>query len=84
MKAKKISLAAIVFACVWVGALLLAKAVVPVVLDGRAIGLSVPEIIASGAFFVVACTPVYRSIWLDKQLGIAASDDEEQTEAAVE
>ncbi len=71
MKAKNISLWAIVIAMVWVGLLFLAKAFVPVFFTGKTLGLSMTEIIASGAFFVVACSPVYRSIWLDKKFGIS-------------
>ena len=70
MKAKDLSLFAIAFALVWVAALTLAKAIAPVLADGRALGLTMPEIVTSGVFFVVACSPVYRSIWLDKKLGI--------------
>ena len=34
------------------------------------------SIIISGVFFVVACSPLYRSIWLDKKLGISADKTE--------
>lgn len=77
MKAKDISLWAIVIAIVWVAALFLAKAFVPVIFDGKTLGLSMTEIIASGAFFVVACSPVYRSIWLDKKFGISSDSSAE-------
>lgn len=70
MQAKGVSLFAIILAVGWVALFFIAKAVTPVCLDGRELGVSVTEIIASGAFFVIACTPVYRSIWLDKKLGI--------------
>jgi len=86
MKAKNISLWAIVAAIAWVAVLVLAKAFAPVVTDGRQLGLSVMEIITSGAFFVVACSPVYRSIWLDKKLGIKTAETNaagtENTESA--
>lgn len=75
MKAKGLSLFAIVLAIVWVGVLFLAKGFVPVFVPGRQFGLSMQEIITSGAFFVVACSPVYRSIWLDKKLGIKAESE---------
>ena len=70
MKAKDVSLWAIVVAIVWVMLLFLAKGLVPVFFAGKSFGLDAKEIIASGAFFVVACSPVYRSIWLDKKLGL--------------
>lgn len=70
MKAKDISLWAIVIAIVWVGLLFLAKGFIPVFMDGKTFGLNAEEIILSGAFFVVSCSPVYRSIWLDKKLGV--------------
>ena len=76
MKAKTVSLLAIVFAIVWVAVLFLVKGLVPVFFDGKAFGLEVKDIIISGVFFVVACSPVYRSIWLDKKLGISQSDVE--------
>ena len=71
MKAKDVSLAAIVLAVVWVAILFLVKGFVPVIWAGKAFGLEAKEIIISGAFFVVACSPVYRSIWLDKKLGLS-------------
>lgn len=76
MKAKTVSLLAIVLAIVWVAVLFLVKGLVPVFFDGKAFGLEVKDIIISGVFFVVACSPVYRSIWLDKKLGISQSDVE--------
>lgn len=74
MKAKDVSLWAIVLAIVWVAVLFLVKGFVPVILNGRAFGLDAKEIIISGVFFVVACSPVYRSIWLDKKLGISSGN----------
>lgn len=68
MKAKSVSLWVIVLAGVWVAALSLVRAVFPA-MTGAELGLGVPEIIATGGFFVVIFTPVYRSIWLDKKLG---------------
>ncbi len=70
MKAKDISLLAIVVAIVWVALLFAAKGLIPVFFAGKTFGLDAKEIIASGAFFVIACSPVYRSIWLDKRLGL--------------
>lgn len=70
MKAKDVSLWAIVVAIVWVILLFLTKGLIPVFFAGKTFGLDAKEIIASGAFFVVACSPVYRSIWLDKKLGL--------------
>lgn len=86
MKAKDVSLFAIVLAIVWVAVLFLVKGFVPVIWSGKAFGLEAKEIIISGVFFVVACSPVYRSIWLDKKLGIKADDAEsaEKSEAAHE
>ncbi|WP_296333956.1 hypothetical protein [uncultured Treponema sp.] len=75
MKAKNVSLWAIVIAIVWVGVLFLAKGFVPVIWSGKSFGLAACEIIVSGIFFVVACSPVYRSIWLDKKLGIRAEEE---------
>ncbi len=74
MKAKTVSLLAIVLAIVWVAVLFLLKGFVPVLFSGKSLGLDAKEIIISGVFFVVACSPVYRSIWLDKKLGISQSD----------
>ena len=71
MKAKDVSLSAIVLAVVWVAILFLVKGFVPVIWTGKAFGLEAKEIIISGAFFVVACSPVYRSIWMDKKLGLS-------------
>lgn len=68
MKAKSVSLWIIILSGVWVASLTLAKAMFPAV-TGSELGLGVPEIIATGVFFVIIFTPVYRSIWLDKQLG---------------
>ena len=68
MKAKSVSLWVIILSGVWVAVLALAKAMFPAV-TGAELGLGVPEIIATGVFFVIIFTPVYRSIWLDKQLG---------------
>ena len=82
MKAKDVSLWAIIIAIVWVGLLFLVKGFVPVFADGKVFGLDAKEIIISGTFFVVACSPVYRSIWLDKKLGI--SEKKESTEPAKE
>lgn len=78
MKAKDISLWAIVIAIVWVAFLFLAKAFIPVIWDEKCLGLDAAEIIGSGVFFVVACSPVYRSIWLDKKLGL--SDEKKKSE----
>ena len=71
MKAKDVSLFAIVLAIVWVAVLFLVKGFVPVIWSGKAFGLEAKEIIISGVFFVAACSPVYRSIWLDKKLGLS-------------
>ena len=68
MRAKSVSLWVIILSGVWVAVLALAKAMFPAV-TGSELGLGVPEIIATGVFFVIIFTPVYRSIWLDKQLG---------------
>lgn len=68
MKAKSVSLWVIILSGVWVAVLALAKGMFPAV-TGSELGLGVPEIIATGVFFVIIFTPVYRSIWLDKQLG---------------
>lgn len=68
MKAKSVSLWVIILSGVWVAVLALAKAMFPAV-TGSELGLGVPEIIATGVFFVIIFTPVYRSIWLDKKLG---------------
>lgn len=74
MKAKKISLWVIIFAVVWVlGLTTIVKALFPLAGCG-AFGLTMPEIIGSGMFFVIAFTPVYRSIWLDKKLGITIKE----------
>ena len=76
MKAKDVSLKAIVLAIVWVMVLFLVKGFVPVIWAGKSFGLDAREIIISGVFFVVACSPLYRSIWLDKKLGISADKTE--------
>lgn len=77
MKAKDISLKSIVFAIVWVAVLSLAKAFIPVFFDGKQMGITMPEIFGAGIFFVIACSPVYRSIWLDKKLGIGIKKEAE-------
>lgn len=82
MKAKDVSLKAIVLAIVWVMVLFLVKGFVPVIWAGKSFGLDAREIIISGVFFVVACSPLYRSIWLDKKLGISA--DKTETEETAE
>ena len=76
MKAKDVSLFAIVLAIVWVAVLFLVKGFVPVIWSGKAFGLEAKEIIISGVFFVVACSPVYRSIWLDKKIGLSTESKE--------
>ena len=81
MKAKDVSLWAIVVAIVWVAVLFLVRGFVPVFSEGKVFGLDAKEIIVSGIFFVVACSPVYRSIWLDKKLGLKA-EEVNQTEKA--
>ena len=80
MKAKDVSLKSIVLAIVWVCVMSLCKAFVPVIFDGKQVGITMMEIFGAGAFFVIACSPVYRSIWLDKKLGIY----EKQTERDME
>lgn len=40
-------------------------------------GLQTWEIIALATAIVVAFTPIYRSIWLDKQLGAKRNIDED-------
>ena len=80
MKAKSVSLWAIVLATVWVAVLFLLKGFFPFLADGKSFGLSCQEIILSGAFFVVAFSPVYRSIWLDKKLGISQSEVQDYAE----
>ena len=54
MKAKDVSLLAIVVAIVWVALLFAAKGMIPVFFAGKTFGLDAKEIIASGAFFVIA------------------------------
>lgn len=81
MKAKTVSLLAIVLAIVWVAVLFLLKGFVPIVFSGKSFGLDAKEIIISGVFFVVACSPVYRSIWLDKKLGISQADVQAMVES---
>lgn len=80
MKAKDVSLKSIVLAIVWVCVMSLCKAFVPVFFDGKQVGITMLEIFGAGAFFVIACSPVYRSIWLDKKLGIYEKDAEKDLE----
>lgn len=84
MKAKTVSLLAIVLAIVWVAVLFLLKGFVPIVFSSKSFGLDAKEIIVSGVFFVVACSPVYRSIWLDKKLGISQADVQAMVESGGE
>lgn len=87
MKAKDVSLKSIVLAIVWVCVMSLCKAFVPVFFDGKQVGITMMEIFGAGAFFVIACSPVYRSIWLDKKLGIYEKQSErdmEELEAVTE
>lgn len=72
MKAKDVSLLAIIFAAVWVVLLTLGRAVFPAFTE-QEFGLSIPEIIATGVFFVVIFSPIYRSIWLDKKLQLQSN-----------
>ena len=44
---------------------------------GTEFGLATWEIIALATAIVVAFTPIYRSIWLDKQLGVKSNIDED-------
>ena len=81
MKAKDVSLLAIIFAAVWVVLLTLGRAVFPVFTE-QEFGLSIPEIIATGVFFVVIFSPIYRSIWLDKKLQIE-SDNTKSVETMI-
>ena len=72
MNAKTQSKQAIIFASIWIMINAIAKAVFPIF--GREYGLSIAEIISTGATLVILWTPVYRSIWLDKKLGIKSDD----------
>ena len=74
MKAKDVSLWVIVFAVAWIMFLSLIRGFAPVLFGGKEFGLNVLEIIGTGVAFVALCTPVYRSIWLDKQLGISSGE----------
>ena len=42
---------------------------------GQEFGLQTWEIIALATAIVVAFTPIYRSIWLDKQLSVKSNED---------
>ena len=44
---------------------------------GQEFGLQTWEIIALATAIVVAFTPIYRSIWLDKKLGVKSNIDED-------
>lgn len=70
MKAKELSKNAIVLAAAWVSVFFITKAFAPVIWNGKTLDVTAAEILASGGFFVIICTPLYRSIWLDKKLGI--------------
>jgi hypothetical protein len=72
INAKEASKWTIIFASVWVAVLLLGKAVLPAVF-GKDLGLSLVDILSSGGFFVIIWSPVYRSLWLDKQFGVKYS-----------
>lgn len=72
MKGKEISKHAIVFASLWIIFHSILKAVFP--FFDREYGLSMTEIIGSAVSLVVIWTPIYRSVWLDKQLGIDKKD----------
>lgn len=79
MKAKLISLFAIIFAFVWVASLTLIKTFLPLV-TGKNIELEFFEIIISGIFFVVVFLPIYLSIWLDKKNAESARSNNFLTE----
>jgi hypothetical protein len=68
-KPKEMSVFAIIAASIWIIAGITAKAVFPAAF-GSALDISVPEIISSGVILVVLWTPIYRSVWLDKKIGL--------------
>ena len=74
---KKVSSWAIILAVVLLVVLMLLRGFFPM-FAGTEFGLATWEIIALATAIVVAFTPVYRSIWLDKQLGVNSSNIDEQ------
>jgi hypothetical protein len=67
-RAKALSLWAIVAGGVWVAAHSLLMALWPLWSE-RPYGLSMRDIIFSGAFLIISWSPVYGSVWIDKFLG---------------
>ncbi len=72
MKGKIVSKWAIVLASVWIIINSTARAVSPFL--GAEYGLTMTEIISSASALVIVWTPVYRSIWLDKKLGLTKEE----------
>ncbi len=72
MKGKSVSKWAIVLASVWIIVNSAARAVSP--FFGAEYGLTMAEIISSASALVIVWTPVYRSIWLDKKLGLTKGE----------
>lgn len=76
-KAKDQSRRAIIAASIWVFIHSVIKALFPMLGFGE-YGLSMKEIVESGAFIIIGWAPVYGSIWLDKVFG--RKEDEKQNE----
>lgn len=78
-KATEQSRRAIIAACFWVFIHSIIKALFPVLGFGE-YGLSMREIVESGAFIIIGWAPVYGSIWLDKVFGREEEEKEEELE----
>jgi hypothetical protein len=68
VEAKALSMWAIVAGGVWVAAHSVIMALWPR-WNERPYGLTMQDILWSGAFLIIAWSPVYGSIWIDKFLG---------------
>ena len=63
--AKDVTLRSMVIAAIWIGVLMLARALWPTIL-GQEFGLTMKEIVISGFVMSAVFSPVYLSIILDK------------------
>ena len=73
MKAKGVSLLAIVAGGLWVALHSVLMALWPL-WNERPYGLSMKDILVSGVFLILSWSPVYGSIWIDKFLGRKLED----------
>lgn len=78
MKAKGVSLLAIVAGGLWVALHAVLMALWPL-WNERPYGLSMNDILLSGVFLILSWSPVYGSIWIDKFLTRKLEDINKET-----